>query len=145
MIRQFFPILILLMTGCTSVLEVKPYSTYKVGEVRTASVGDAFLEVQKGTVRRVREWVGIANSPDGWRVRDQFSPDFIRKELIFAGLVSNTLSVSYREFRGGLAAPAFFQNLTYDLSVSDEITFQNFKIKILSADNNGIVVKVLSD
>lgn len=85
------------------------------------------------------------NAPDGWRVSKVYSQDRIRKELIYSGRSRNTIEVSYREFRGGLAAPAFFQNLKYDLDQSNILRFQQFTIEVVSATNESIAYKVIGD
>lgn len=132
--------------GCaTTTLERKTFRSYSVGTTATATVGEPFLIDQDGTVEKVKTWVGILNSPDGWKVEERYSRDFVRKELIYAGKSGNTVEVNYREFRGGLAAPAFFQSLKYDLGESKIVRFQRFRIEIIHADNQTITYKLLSD
>jgi hypothetical protein len=139
-------LLLLLLSGCaTSTLESKTYKSYAVGQTKTATIGDAFLVDQNGSISTVKEWVGVLNSPDGWRVSQRASQDFIRKELLYSGKSANTIKVSYREFRGGYAAPAFSQNLEYDLNESSTINFQRFTLQVLSATNQTITYKVLKD
>ncbi len=107
-----------LASGCaTTTLESKTYKSYAVGVTTAATIGDPFLVDQNG----------------------------IRKELLYAGKSGNTIEISYREFRGGLAAPAFFQNLKYDISQSRIVRFQKFQIEIQSADNQSITYTILSD
>jgi len=55
------------------------------------------------------------------------------------------IEISYREFRGGLAAPAFFQSVKYDLSASSTIVFQNFQIEVTSATNQRFDGTLLRD
>ena len=132
--------------GCaTTTLERKSFRSYSVGQVATATIGEAFLVDQDGSVQNVKTWVGILNSPDGWRVEERYSRDYFRKELLYTGRSGSTIEVSYREFRGGLAAPAFFQSLKYDLSESRVIRFQRFTIEVIRADNQTITYKILSD
>jgi hypothetical protein len=134
------------LVGCaTSTLQSKTFKSYRVGETKTATIGDAFLTDQNGSVSTVREWVGVLNSPDGWRVSQRASQDFVRKELLYSGKSANTIKVSYREFRGGFAAPAFSQNLEYDLNESKTINFQKFTLEVLSATNQAITYKVVKD
>lgn len=136
----------ILLAGCaTSTLQSKTFKSYRVGETKTVTIGDAFLTDQNGSVSTVREWVGVLNSPDGWRVSQRASQDFVRKELLYSGKSANTIKVSYREFRGGFAAPAFSQNLEYDLNESKTINFQKFTLEVLSATNQAITYKVLKD
>ena|ERR1043166_2483370 len=137
---------IFFFAGCVSTtLETRTLKSYDIGQTKKANLGDVFLVDQDGSIQKVKRWVGLLNSPDGWQVTEEYSKDFIRKELIYAGKAGNAIEVSYREFRGGYAAPAFFQNLKYDLLESKIIRFQNFKIEILAADNQGIVYVVVSD
>ena len=133
------------ITGCAEVLENKRLQSYKVGHTATATIGEPFLVDQAGSVRTVKRWVGLINAPGGWKVEDEYSRDYIRKELIYSGRSGGAIDVSYREFRGGFAAPAFFQNLKYDLSASSIIRFQRFTIEVISADNQSITYKILSD
>lgn len=107
--------------------------------------GEPFLVDQGGSVEKVKRWVGVLNSPDGWRTEERYSEDYIRKELIYGGRSGSTIEVSYREFRGGLAAPAFSQNVKYDLATSRVIRFQRFQIDIQKADNQSITYLILSD
>ncbi len=69
--------------GCaTTTLERKTFSSYSVGREASATIGEAFLIDQKGSVEKVKTWVGILNSPDGWKVEERYSQDFVRKELL---------------------------------------------------------------
>ncbi len=132
--------------GCaTTTLEKKTFKSYSVGREAIATIGEAFLIDQNGSVEKVKTWVGVLNSPDGWKVEDRYSQDFVRKELLYSGKSGATIEVSYREFRGGFAAPAFFQNIKYDLTESKIVRFQRFSIEIVQADNQTIKYKILSD
>ena len=132
----------LTLTGCaTATLERKSFKSYSVGREATATIGEAFLVDQNGSVEKVRKWVGILNSPDGWQVEERYSQDFVRKELLYSGKSGNTIDVSYREFRGGFAAPAFFQNLRYDLAESRVIRFQKFSVEVLHTHERGQVLQ----
>lgn len=133
-----------LLNGCaTQVLESTPYDTYVTGKVSTATVGEPFLVDQSGSVRRVKRWVGILNSPDGWKIDSEDSGNFLRKELIYSGKSGNTIEISYREYRSGMAAPAFFQNVKYDLNESPIIRFQKYRIEVLNATNQDIKYIIL--
>lgn len=145
--KSLLPSLVfVLVAGCaTTTLEHRDYNSYVVGHKSTATLGEPFLIDQAGSVERVRRWVGILNSPNGWATETRNSEDYVRKELVYAGKSGTTIEVSYREFRGGLAAPAFFQNLKYDLADSNIIRFQRFKIEVIAADNQTITYKILND
>jgi len=134
------------LSGCaTSSLERKDFESYTVGQTLSASVGGTFLTAQAGSVERVKTWVGIMNAPGGWRIENRYSEDWVRRELIYSGVSGNTIEISYREYRGGYAAPAFYQSVKYDLSESRTVKFQNFQIEILSATNQGISCRLLRD
>ena len=66
-------------------------------------------------------------------------------EIIYSGLDENGLRATYREYKDDIARPAFYQDLTYDLSKSDTIRYKNFRIKILRATNEEIEYIVLDD
>ncbi len=147
-IRTLFIMIVtaLTLSGCaTTTLERKTLESYTVGREASATIGEPFLVDQTGSLEKVKRWVGILYSPDGWKIEERYSQDFTRKELIYSGKSGNTIEVSYREFRGGLAAPAFFQNLKYDLAESKVIRFQRFSIEIMQATNQAIRYKILSD
>jgi hypothetical protein len=137
---------LVLLVGCAStVLEKKDYQSYTLGQTLSAPVGGTFLVDQKGTVKKFRHWVGVMNSPDGWKVDEEYSPDYVRKELIYSGVSGTIIEIAYREYRGGLATPAFFQSVKYDLAESKTVRFQQFEIEVLSATNQGITCKLLHD
>jgi len=143
-------ILILAVTlaigGCASTtLESKTFKSYELGRTKTATIGESFLIDQTGEVRKIRHWVGLLNSEDGWKVTEVTSADYIRKELIYSGKSASTIKVSYREYRGGYAAPAFFQNLEYDLNESKTIKFQRFTIDVLEATNQAFTYRIIKD
>lgn len=66
-------------------------------------------------------------------------------ELIYGGLHDNNIKVEYREYKDDIARPAFYQNVTYDLTKSTVVRYKKFKIKVHSADNEKITYTVLSD
>lgn len=146
-LKAIFCVLIIGITsGCAStVLESNPYKTYTIGSTVTANVGMPFLEAQTGKITKIKHWVGVANSPDGWQIDDIYSFDFIKKELVYSGKSGSTIEIGYREYRSGLAAPAFYQSVKYDLTESNLIGFQNFQFKVNSANNSSISVVILRD
>ena len=134
------------LAGCgTQTLAVIPTKSYHVGQQLRAPVGGTILSVQSGVNRTTRRWVGILNSPDGWQTSTSPSSDFVSKELLYSGKSGNTIELSYREFRGGLAAPAFYQTVKYDLNESKIVNFQNFQIEVYTASNNEMTGKLLRD
>lgn len=136
----------LCLAGCAStVVSRQDLPSYRVGQTYSASVGGTLLVSQRGAVERVRRWVGIMNSPDGWQEDDRYTSDYVRKELVYSGRSGDSIDISYREFRGGMAAPAFYQTVKYDLKASRTITFQNFQFEVITATNDAIAARLLRD
>lgn len=134
------------LAGCASTtLQRQTLKSYTVGVPASASIGETFLVDQKGSIETVRTWVGILYSSDGWKTEQRYSVDWVRKELLYSGRSGQTIEIGYREFRGGYAAPAFYQNLKYDISALKAIRFQNFRIDVLDADNQTLKFKIVSD
>ncbi len=134
------------LSGCAStVINRENFSSYTVGDVKEVTVGDAFIVDQQGSVETVKHWVGVFNSPDGWKIDKRYSADWLRRELLYAGKSGNTIEINYREFRGGYAAAPFFQTVRYDLNESRTIRFRRFLIEIISADNHRIKCRIISD
>lgn len=137
---------LLSLTGCaTTSIESKAFQSYQIKQIKSATIGNTFLVDQKGYIEKQKVWVGFFNSSDGWKIIEKYSEDYIRKELIYTGRTGSTIEISYREYRNNMAAQAFFQNLKYDLNDSKIIRFQNFKIEVLSANNQELSYMILSD
>ena len=64
--------------------------------------------------------------------------------LTYSGREGSILKIYYREFSttpstwGAVARPAFTQELTYDISASPDISFQDFRIQVLDATSSTI-------
>lgn len=137
---------LILSSGCAStVVHRDIIPSYSVGQTREATVGEAFIVNQKGTVDDVRHWVGILHSPDGWKTDKRYSSDWVRQELLYSGKSGSTVEINYREFRGGYAAAPFYQSVKYDMNESTTIRFRNFVIDVISADNQRIKYRIVSD
>jgi hypothetical protein len=78
------------------------------------------------------------------------------KQFIYSGKAGSIVRFSYREFAGRrtpntvadpdmFARPAFTQDVQYDLSESDEIVFQNMRLKVLNATTSEITVEILRE
>lgn len=66
-------------------------------------------------------------------------------ELLYTGMSSNAMNLTYREFSPeGLARVAFFQNLTYEAGAKT-IAFKKFRISVERADSESATFTVLSD
>ena len=60
------------------------------------------------------------------------------QEFVYNGRVGDAVRFVYREFKDNYARPAFTQEVQYDLSLSDEIGFQNLRLKVIDATNTNI-------
>ena len=69
--------------------------------------------------------------------------DAFKRELVYAGVSQNTISILYREFQNDFARPAFSQELKYDLAQGNEIGFRGARFQVLKATNTSIRYKVL--
>lgn len=71
--------------------------------------------------------------------------DAKKYELLYQGISSNTLRLAYREYINDFARPAYFQDVSYEVTkFPADITFRSVRISVLGADNNGIHYRVLS-
>lgn len=71
------------------------------------------------------------------------SAGHFKRELIYSGISRGVVAISYREFSGDLARPAFTQELTYDLADGDEIGFRGARFQVIKATNTSIRYVVL--
>lgn len=72
-------------------------------------------------------------------------PDAKKTELLYQGYSAKTIKLSYREYMNDFARPAFFQDVTYEVTeFPSTITFKTVRIQLLGADNNGLRYQVLS-
>jgi len=65
------------------------------------------------------------------------------QEIIYNGIENSIIHLLYREFNGKFIRDAFTQELIFDLSKGNIIQIKEFKLNILSADNEKITYKIL--
>lgn len=68
-----------------------------------------------------------------------------KAEIVYSGLVGNTIKALYREYVNDLARPAYTTDLQYNLDQSKIIAYRSIKIEVVKATNTAIEFKVLSD
>ncbi|MBX9746514.1 MAG: hypothetical protein K2X34_06410, partial [Hyphomonadaceae bacterium] len=68
-----------------------------------------------------------------------------QQTLLYSGRVGDRIRISYREFSGSIARPAFNNEVEYDLSVSNVIAYRGAQIRIIDANNTQITYEVLSN
>lgn len=68
-----------------------------------------------------------------------------QQTLLYSGRVGDKVNISYREFSGNYARPAFSNDVEYDLSSSTEIAYRGARIEVIEATNSSITYRVLSN
>jgi len=68
-----------------------------------------------------------------------------RIQILYSGMIGNTVRAIYREFIEDLARPSFYQELQYNLDISKIISYKSIKIEIIEATNSYIKYRVLQD
>lgn len=65
-------------------------------------------------------------------------------EVLYQGISRGEVKISYREFKGGIARPAFTQDVTYELEPdgSGMVAFRGLRIKIVKATRENITYVV---
>ncbi len=69
--------------------------------------------------------------------------DSFKRELLYDGKSGTTIHLSYREFAGDMARPAFTQELSYDIRDDRVIGFQRARFEVIDANNTSIRYRVL--
>lgn len=95
----------------------------------------------------VNWWSATLETPVGYGAGELIvpRPDSKKSELVYQGFSKDVLRLAYREYVGDMARPAFFQDLTYEVtSFPADIRFKQIQLKILAAGNNGIQYQVTS-
>jgi hypothetical protein len=84
--------------------------------------------------------------PLPYKQAEVFASDGFKYELLYQGVDNRTLRISYREYSGNMARPAFQQDLTYTLAAEPPTlaTFRTVHLEVYSANNNSIDYTVLS-
>jgi hypothetical protein len=87
------------------------------------------------------------NMPEGtYRIERVTTVDAtnFQRQLIYTGKSGTNLYISYREFSGDLARPAFTQDLTFDLAEGKVIGMKGARIEVIEATNVSIKFKMIS-
>ena len=72
-------------------------------------------------------------------------PNNFQQSLLYSGRVGDHIKISYREFSGDMARPAYSNDVEYDLSSSDTVTYKGARLRVLKADNEGITYVLISN
>ncbi len=71
--------------------------------------------------------------------------DSFQQTLIYSGRIGDKINLSYREFSGNQARPAFNNDVEYDIGLSSIVGYKSAKIEIIEATNESIRYKVVSN
>ena len=71
--------------------------------------------------------------------------DSFQQTLIYSGMIGDKINLSYREFLGSIARPAFSNDVEYDLSASSIVGYKGAKIEIITATNEYIKYRVIAN
>lgn len=71
--------------------------------------------------------------------------DSFQQTLLYSGRSGDQVSLSYREFSGDVARPAFSNDVDYDLTISNEVAYKGARLEIIEATNTSITYRVLSN
>jgi hypothetical protein len=85
----------------------------------------------------IRKW-SPKPQPGIFKKIDFYEEGSLRQELIYNGKTKDAIKLQYREFRNDMARPAFYQDLSYDLTESKIIGFRGMMIEVLEATNSFI-------
>ncbi len=130
--------------------EKNSYIDPMVGRIKPACFVDSsntgFFDTVKAAPGMI--WFSAKlDQPVRYEKSEQVFPrsDAQKFELLYQGYAAQAVKISYREYVNDFARPAFFQDVSYEVSnFPTEVTFRSVRIQLLSADNNGIKYKVLS-
>lgn len=155
MIRQALVIVLLLpLVACGWNHVCTKTRSYNLGEEKIVSVGSEM--VQDGCF--ASRWDPTGLHKILWKrssQNDETYEPLIDKELLYAGREGDILHISYREYfryrdyqngvEGSFARTPFFQQVYYDLKLSDSIVFQDWVIQVIDANNQSIKFKVVKE
>jgi len=104
----------------------------ELGRQSSAGVGDPVYRYEANVNKTIDYLNGVTHSNGN---------DFTQ-ELLYSGLSSGELRVTYREFVDDMARPAFSQDASYQYAPGMQVTFKGATIRVLDADNREIVYMV---
>ena len=142
----FISFLVVSIFGCgesrIQVIRNEVIPNYTINQEGYASVGSVMFSRDLCKFARIETWAGT-----GIYATQPKRTDHIREELIYSGIAGDIIKILYREGidRERSTRPSFFQELSYDLKSSSIIVFKNFRIEVLSANNEGIRFVILKD
>jgi hypothetical protein len=116
-------VLCLFLSACSG--SSKFYKDYDIGAEKQVTVGSVMVTASSQV-----------------NTADQTTK--ITEQLVYGGVAGRIIKINAREYGEDLTKPIAFQELQYDLSESEVITYRDLTIQVLEASNKQIRFKVLT-
>lgn len=117
---------VIVLSGCAA---IEANRMPVVGNESAAGVGDPVYRYELINPN-ARSALAIAAGTD--------PAPIISMELLYSGLADNQIRLTYREFQGGLARPAFTQEAQYDYKPGEVVVFKGAQIRVIEAQGSMI-------
>jgi len=150
-----FQIMLLMLLPITGCMHPVPFliKDYSINRPEQSAVGNPILRWGFGMRTTTIQFIDTAVVLHSY---DQIKhPEGILKELVYKGVIDDKLYCMYREYElanfslngnlGAIAKPVYFFDVVYDLKQSRHINFQDFSIRIDSADQEWLRFTILSE
>lgn len=141
----------LILCSCANI-QARPVNSksYTLGAIEQANMGSPILTNYQSTfavwlVDEDEHWIGLANFPKGCKHVHYVTDESFIEELIFTGHNSDTINISYRNFKKDIGISPLNKELRYDLSKSNRIVFKQYKMEVIEATNEYIKFIVTAD
>jgi len=119
--------------------------SYTINVDEQSSSGVPMITSGQITYRTATGKHGLSEEQDKWQSFEYITNDSYKEELVYKGRSDSNINFAYKQYKKMLSSPSSSQELTFDLSSSDTISFKNYKIKVLNATGEYIRFRVLSD
>ena len=142
-----------LQLGAESGFRMMCLSTGGVGTLATGAVTGCLVDTKKDgkfdqSMFATRERYFPLTAPARYKVDTidnavENTSDF-HVDVLYQGVSKGEVKISYREFKGGVARPAFTQDVTYEIEKDGTamIAFKGMRIKVLKANGQEITYQV---
>jgi len=131
--------LLFLVMSCSPTVYLTNKS-YAVPETIQTSIGSEMLEISK--IKKADEGLQALQALSGGPVDKDYH---FRVTLTYTGKSGSVVKVSYREYAGDLARPAYSLDLEYDLDESSSMNFRSLKMEVIEATNESITFVIVDD
>jgi len=110
------------------------------------TLNDGYLDSWWDTREDIKKYFPLVKK-EKYSLSNIYTDEYFKNSILFQGRVDNKIKISYREFIGSTARPAFTQDVQYEVDNKGHamIGFKGLRIKVLEATNLDIKYKVLKD